>query len=522
MLEKIIIFIIFLGPLIFFHELGHFIFAKLFGVRVDVFSLGFGPKILKFKKGVTEYAISIIPLGGYVKMYGEDLMNRESVPQDLKAISFAHKSKWARFWIIFGGPLLNFIFAYFIFAFLSMTGEKVPQMRFGVIDDSAKIYQLGVRSGDVLKSINGKEVFGPTDILLGDKEIITDLGVDRGGSIEQIKMQIEAKTFFEEFSKASQPMRRPVLIDTTGELWVISTSAENISWDSSIDQLAGNGFVGSLYILKILEKKDELEKSLIDRNSLKTISVNSKNKKEFYGQLKQEGYVCVDLMVKNVRMGMTADKAGIKMGDIIDSIDGQSLLGFEDLKNIIQKIEKESITSVVWRNGKSLNFTLTPEIQSLNGVETKLIGIESAVEYVPVQYVNTRPLPIHLAAVAGLTRTWDASVNMLVGFKNLFTGATSLKNIGGPVAIGQVAADSFKTSLSYFFQIMALISINLGIINLLPIPVLDGGHIMFLIGEAINKGPFSQRKMEIAQQIGLSFLLLLMVAALFNDFSRLF
>ena len=119
-------------------------------------------------------------------------------------------------------------------------------------------------------------------------------------------------------------------------------------------------------------------------------------------------------------------------------------------------------------------------------------------------------------------RTWDSVKKTVDGFVKLLTNQVSLKSIGGPLAIGKVAHDSFNTSLSYFFQLMALISVNLGVINLFPIPVLDGGHIMFIALEIINGGPLSRRKMEIAQQVGLSILLMLMVGAIFNDVSRFF
>lgn len=118
-------------------------------------------------------------------------------------------------------------------------------------------------------------------------------------------------------------------------------------------------------------------------------------------------------------------------------------------------------------------------------------------------------------------RTWDSIEKTFDGFAKLFTGQVGLNTIGGPLSIGKVASDSFNTSLSYFFQLMALISINLGLINLFPIPVLDGGHIMFIFLEIINRGPVSRRKMEIAQQVGLSLLLMLMVGAIFNDVTRL-
>jgi regulator of sigma E protease len=121
-----------------------------------------------------------------------------------------------------------------------------------------------------------------------------------------------------------------------------------------------------------------------------------------------------------------------------------------------------------------------------------------------------------------LTRTWNTILKTIESFKKLILGDVSVKSIGGPLAIGKVASDSFNTSLSYFFQLMALISVNLGVINLFPIPVLDGGHIMFILLEVINRGPVSRRKMEIAQQVGLSMLLMLMVGAIFNDVTRFF
>lgn len=171
MLETIAIFIIFLGPLVFFHELGHFLFARLAGVRVEVFSIGFGPKLLKWKRGDTEYTVSAIPLGGYVKMFGDDPLSTEELTDEEKAVAFTHKSKWQRFWIVFGGPLANFILAFFIYLFLVNLGENVPQARFGVIKEGSKYHKLGFRTGDALKKINDKIVLSYDDLNLVDSEV---------------------------------------------------------------------------------------------------------------------------------------------------------------------------------------------------------------------------------------------------------------------------------------------------------------------------------------------------------------
>ena len=174
------------------------------------------------------------------------------------------------------------------------------------------------------------------------------------------------------------------------------------------------------------------------------------------------------------------------------------------------------------RAGKIIDFDITPDVQDIKGKKVKLIGVYSSGEWNPPKFVETESKGIFGSFPIAYDRTVDSIVKTFVGFKKLITSEVSIKNIGGPISIGKSAADSFQTSLSYFFQIMALISVNLGVINLFPIPVLDGGHIMFIIMEIVNRGPLSRRKMEIAQQFGLSLLLLLTVAALYNDFSRLF
>ena len=172
--------------------------------------------------------------------------------------------------------------------------------------------------------------------------------------------------------------------------------------------------------------------------------------------------------------------------------------------------------------GVEKNITLTPDVKEISGQKVKLIGVYSSGIYLALNFVDTGSKGFIKSATLSLTRTWDTMVKTVEGFFKLITGKVSIKTIGGPLAIGKVASDSFHMSLSYFFQLMALISVNLGIINLFPIPVLDGGHIMFIFFEIINRGPVSRRKMEIAQQVGLSFLLMLMVGAIFNDFSRFF
>jgi len=167
-------------------------------------------------------------------------------------------------------------------------------------------------------------------------------------------------------------------------------------------------------------------------------------------------------------------------------------------------------------------LTVTPDVSQQEGKTVRLLGVYSFIEVQKTNFVHTKSKGLFGSTKFALIRTWDSVKKTIDGFVKLITNQISLKTIGGPLAIGKVAHDSFNTSMSYFFQLMALISVNLGVINLFPIPVLDGGHILFIALEVINGGPLSRRKMEIAQQVGLSVLLMLMVGAIFNDVSRFF
>jgi regulator of sigma E protease len=221
-------------------------------------------------------------------------------------------------------------------------------------------------------------------------------------------------------------------------------------------------------------------------------------------------------------MGSPADKVGIKSDDVFATLEGQKVYSFEELRTKLQNIAKASVEVEVYSKGELKKYTVTPETSMQDGKSVKLLGVYSFVEVLKTNFVLTKSKGFFSSVSVAVTRTWDSMKKTVDGFVKLLTNQVSLKSIGGPLAIGKVAHDSFNTSLSYFFQLMALISVNLGVINLFPIPVLDGGHIMFIVLEIVNRGPLSRRKMEIAQQVGLSVLLMLMVGAIFNDVTRFF
>ena len=519
MLQSILIFMVFLGPLIFFHELGHFIMARLAGVKVEVFSIGFGPKLFKFKMGDTEYAFSLIPLGGYVKMFGDDPLSDKILTQDEQDVAFTYKSKFARFWIVFGGPLANFILAFVLYFGLLLFGETVPQPRFGHIPVSGEYYQVGVRSGDALLGVNDDQIMSFDDLNLIDSKVhsITVERDERELTFDLKKTNIQ---FLQDFQKFQTSLRSPIVTGVKGQQWVVSLDPNTFDLNQSLESISQSGSESIyLYETKTDLSNQQVKPEDIIKGNIREIKING----DFYEALAAHKLFPVDLVVESIVMKSPADKANLKKGDIITHINGASLTSFEDIRNQVQKFDGNKPLSIkVIRDSQLMNFNLEPVKSKVGDQEVYTVGVYSGAKVLPIKMIETGSRGLIGSFVTGLERTKEGFVKTLAGFKNLIVGDVSISNLGGPIAIGKVASDSFYISFSMFLRLMAIISINLGIINLFPIPVLDGGHIVFIILEAINKGPLSRKKMEVAQQFGLSLLFILIFIALFNDFYRIF
>ena len=521
LLEKIAIFIIFLGPLVFFHELGHFLFARLFGVRVEVFSIGFGPKLFKKKWGDTEYAFSLIPLGGYVKMFGDDPLAADELTDEEKKVAYTAKGKWARFWIVFGGPLANFILAFLIYFSLVSVGENVPQARFGLIPDNTRFYEIGLRSGDILKKINKQEILSFDDLNMIDSEV-KSITVQRGNDLKVLDVDFIGTQFVQDFSQYHGQLRAPIVAGKSSQRYFVSLSKKPET-QRSLESLA-NANSDEVYLIPITEKitsSSRLEELKYDQT--KTITLKLDASEGVLSQVLKNNYYPLDLLVESIVMGSPADKAKLKQGDIVAAINGTSITNFETLRTMIQGVkEGEAAKITVFRDGKLVDQDLTPERKEVNGKQVLTIGVYSGIVFMPVKMVESKAKSFGDSIASAYNRTIDGMYKTVLGFKKLITAEVSMNNIGGPIAIGKVASDSFNISLSMFFRLMAIISINLGIINLFPIPVLDGGHIVFIFLEIVNGGPLSRKKLLIAQQFGMSLLFLLIFVALFNDISRFF
>lgn len=348
-------FIIVLGVLIFVHELGHFLFAKAFGVRVLKFSLGFGNKVLSRQWGETEYLISAFPLGGYVKMYGED-PGEETKPEE-RARSFSHKPSWQRFFIVFAGPLFNMVFAVLLF--------------FGI------------------------------------------------------------------FLFAGLP-----------------------------------------------EPKDSSA-------------------------------------IGTVNAGSVAERAGLAKGDVILAINGERTDSWLQVSNLIKESGGKAIAMDIQRGEQRLQVEAVPEMLPIRNLFGEEVGQKYMIGIAPTNEVTYVRATVGQYAQAALIQTWNLSYLTVVGIVKMVQRIIPASELGGPIRIAEIAGQQLEAGWMNFIYFMGLLSINLGILNLLPVPVLDGGHLVFLSLEMVRRKPMSERSMEISQKIGIALLGTLMIFVFYNDILRL-
>src|SRR5690606_35751281 len=294
----------------------------LFGVRVEVFSIGFGPKLFKYLHKGTEYAISVIPLGGYVKMFGDDPFAETPLTEEEKKVAFNHKSKFARFWIVFGGPLANFILAYVLYVGLLAGGEKVPETKVGVVAEKSFLYEKGLKTGDVLVGINDEKVTSFDDLNIKGSNVET-IKVRRNDENIELPVGLPLQKFIDEFVQITPLVRKPIFVNKEGEKFVVSFSEEPKLDRASLEEM-NDSFAGDAYIYK-LNEKDEVD--LTSKSEIKAGKGES-----LLGILNSLGFYSIDLSVRNIVMSSAADKAGLKKGDVLVSLNGESLFSFEELR----------------------------------------------------------------------------------------------------------------------------------------------------------------------------------------------
>ncbi|HXY01625.1 MAG TPA: RIP metalloprotease RseP [Candidatus Limnocylindrales bacterium] len=435
--------ILVLGVIILVHEWGHFIVARLFGVRVDVFSIGFGPRLFGVKRGATDWRVSALPLGGYVRMAGQDITDIDSGDQKPTGApdELLSKKRWQRALISFAGPAINLIFpvlllgVYFVIAgepYFAYTDKPLVVVGLPADGSNAPNASSGLRVGDRVVSING--VKNPT---WGDAS--NTVSALPAGSV--VKIQVE-----------------------------------------------NNG---------VTRQVDLTYKKSPDEHLF--------------------GYAPVPPKVLQVLQGGPASVGGMKDGDLIQSVNGSKVGFWHQFVDIIHRSEGKPVQIEVSRNGQSVSLSVTPKIGAAkNGDKVYQIGISPDID------LAHKPLGLAGSFAASFAQTSSLVVETIDVVSKLVTGRVSVKDLQSVIGISRAAGEAVSLGPSATILFMALISVNLGILNLLPIPILDGGHILLLSMEGIRRRDFSLAFKERFVQVGLVFLLVLIAYVMYNDVVRMF
>jgi regulator of sigma E protease len=422
-------FLFVLGVLVFVHELGHFLAARRVGVRVITFSLGFGPKILKFTRGDTEYCVSIIPLGGYVKMAGENPDDQRSGLPD----EFLSKTKWQRFQVLIMGPVMNILLAVIVSAVVLAQGAHVAAYR-----DEAPV--VGVVERDSPAERSG--------LMAGDR--ILTVGSDRVDTWEDLLIRVA--------TKANRSIVLTALRNGQNVTVTVTPEAE------------GRLEVGRL------------------------------------GVLPANTHPIVDSVIA----GGPAEAAGLKAQDVVLTFDGEPMVFRSQLITAISESGGKEVEITVQRGEETVTVRATPVQRGSRGMMDMYLGD---------RVKSFTPGPIE-AVKLSVEENIESSGLIFRTLGGLFTGETSVRQLQGPVGIAQLSGESAAEGWIPLFSLMAMLSINLGILNLMPIPVLDGGHILILLLEGIARRDFSRRVKEQMLLAGFVVLMMLMVTVIYNDLTR--
>ena len=430
-------FLFVLGVLVFIHELGHFLLARWNGVRVLTFSLGFGPKLLKVQRGDTEYAISAIPLGGYVKMAGENPEDPQTGADD----EFMAKSKWQRFQILIAGPLMNILLAVVLLAGILMQGAEV----LAYLDQPA-----------IVGSVQPGSPAEKAGLQPGDQ--ITNFGSASVSTWEHLEMAV-----------ASRPEKE---VDVT----IIRGGREER--------------------LKVRPDLTELRTRSDARFEVGTIGVLPD----------------VHPSVGPLVPGKPADLAGLKTGDVLLAINGKRIVF---ASQVSEAINKEPVDKPIQFQIRRGDVEQTIDITPYKDGELTRVG------FTPKEATRSyKPTPIEAVGMS-VRRNIEMAGMILNTLKDLFTGEASPKQLMGPVGIAQLSGESAALGWTAIFALMASLSLNLGLLNLMPIPVLDGGHIFIMAIETISRRDFSLQVKEKMLFVGFVLLMTLMVTVIYNDLTRI-
>ena len=442
-------FLVALGVLIVFHELGHYFVARVFGVKVLRFSIGFGRPLWRTLRGAdrTEWVVAALPLGGYVKMLDEH--EGPVAPEDAHR-AFNRQSVWRRILIVAAGPVANFLLAVVLYWMLFVAGVQEAKPIAGAPGRGTVAEAAGIVRGEIILKINGEAV----------------------ASWQQVRWRLL------QLAVEREPAR-----------------------------------------LEVIDAKQHLATRTLDLSGFDLEGFDSDPLVRLGLKLDRPDVAPV---VGKVLPGSVAERGGLREGDRIASIDGADTRVWEEVVAAVRRRPGEIVRFGVERGRETIELRLRPDTVQENGRAIGRIGAAPRIDPEEMKDLLTVVRYPPIAALgSALERTWETAAFSLKMLGKMVIGQVSWRNLSGPVTIADYAGQSAQLGISAYVAFLALISISLGVLNLLPIPLLDGGHLLYYVVEIFKGSPVSERVMELGQRVGLTLLLFLMAFAIYNDFNRL-
>ena len=449
LLHTLAAFVLALGALVVVHEYGHYVVARLCGVKVLRFSIGFGPPLWKkrFGRDQTEWVVAAVPLGGYVKMLDE--REGEVAPQELGR-AFNRQSVWRRYAVVLAGPLANFLFAILLYWLLFMHG--VPEAR-PIVDRpqaNTPAASAGFETGETIRAINGAPVASWQEV----RWRMMQLALER----QQARVEVLNRN-------------------------------NQLNWRT-------------------------LDLSSFDAEQLEGDTLGLIGLRLFRPEIKP--------VIGQIVAGGVAEQAGLQAGDQILAANGKPIASWNELVQLVRSHPGSELRLSYQRGKERRELALIPESVLQSGSAVGRIGAGAQLDQqAQDELITVVRYGVASALAKATQKTWDMSVFSLKMLGRMLVGQVSWKNLSGPVTIADYAGQSAQLGLVSYLSFLALISISLGVLNLLPIPLLDGGHLMYYTIEILKGSPVSDRMMEIGQKLGLTLLLVLMAFAFYNDINRL-
>jgi regulator of sigma E protease len=533
-------FVFLLSVLIFVHELGHFLVAKWCGVRVLKFSMGFGSPIgfgrhrLAWKRGHTEYVVAWFPIGGFVKMLGESLDEQDDPA--LKAHpeeTLTHKSLWQKLAIVFAGPVMNLVLPVAVFTIILAIGVPRPTPVLGTVEPGSPAAVAGLRPGDAIERLGDESLtwWGDFDDLVrtrpgealpvsyrrGERTLETVLAVAERPSFDEFGTRVDVGWIGAGHSRLAAAIGVPSSDSPAAQAGLRSGDVVEAVGDAPVEDWVSFGAAyaavsGPVALQLLRGDGDEVETLTLEVPAL--------------GEVAQLGVVPASVLIASVAEDSPAMRGGLRAGDLILAVDGEPVWSFASFAEIVRTSEGRALDLAYAREGQVYNVSIAPHLDSVDvgmGIEEPrfVVGIMANVQtLVGAVALDRQPNPL-IALPRAVEMTVEITHTFLRGLGKLITGEVSRKQVAGPIGIAEITAEAFERGWETYLSIMVLISINLGILNLLPIPILDGGQAVIFIIEGVRRSPLSLRTREIFQQVGFTVLVLLMGLAFWNDLSRL-